>query len=68
MAEVFIKAVLPDAVVGAWNQHVRDFDVANPGCRFEVWADAPDMTAEEIVETLRVTPGLPFSQIFKRSG
>jgi hypothetical protein len=59
-------ANVPDALAQPWLQHVRDFDVAHPGCHFEVMADALDMTLAQAVELLRVNPDLTFQQIFER--
>lgn len=66
MADVFFKASVPDELVQKWAQHVRDFDVQNPGCHFEVWVDAPNMSMAQIREALVVNPDLPFKEIFRR--
>jgi hypothetical protein len=64
--KVFTIAYLPPALRQAWLQHLRDFDTAHPGCHFEVAADALDLTLAEIIEEIRVTPGLTFQQVFER--
>ena len=64
-AKVFIRATVPADKVQALLQHVRDFDVANAGCHFEIGADV-DRPLAEIVEMLKVNPGLTFTQVFER--
>lgn len=59
-------ANVPDDLAQAWLQHLRDFDVAHPGCHFEVMADALDLTLAQAVELVRVNPDLTFQQIFTR--
>jgi hypothetical protein len=63
---VFTIANVPDDLAQAWLQHLRDFDVAHPGCHFEVAADAPDLTLAQAVELVRLSPDLTFKQIFVR--
>jgi hypothetical protein len=64
--KVFIVAHLPEALTQAWLQHLRDFDVAHPGCHFEIMADAPEMSLVDMLKELQVTPGLTFQQIIER--
>jgi hypothetical protein len=64
--KIFTIAHVPPELEKAWLQHLRDFDVAHPGCHFEVCIDAPDKSIEEMVETLRVNPSLTFTKIFER--
>jgi hypothetical protein len=66
-AKVFTVAHVPEALVQAWLQHLRDFDVAHPGCHFEVMADAPEMSFMDMLRQVQVTPGLTFQQIIERS-
>jgi hypothetical protein len=49
----------------AWLQQVGDFDVAHPGCHFEVAADCPDLSVQ-MIEALRVNPTRSFSWFFER--
>lgn len=65
-AQTFVRAHVPAALFQAFMQHIRDFDVAHPGCHFEIAADAPDKPLAEIVEMLRVEPALTFTEIFDR--
>jgi hypothetical protein len=44
---------VPAKVLMQWLQHVRDFDTANPGCRFEVMIEAADKLTGEMIEKLR---------------
>lgn len=64
--KIFTVAHVPDALANAWLQHLRDFDTANPGCHFEVIAEAPDMSLKQIVEAMLVSPELPFMQVIER--
>ena len=63
MAKVFTIAHVPDELAQAWLQHLRDFDVAHPGCHFEVMQET-DVSLREAVEMLKVEPGLTFTEIF----
>lgn len=63
----FIRAHLPAALLPAFAQHIRDFDVANPGCHFEIAADVPDKPLAEVIEMLRIHPSLTFTKVFQRS-
>ncbi len=65
--KVFTRAHIPPELEQKWLQHIRDFDVENPGCHFEVMIDAPDQPLAEMVERLQVEPKLTFSQIFERN-
>jgi hypothetical protein len=64
--KIFTLAHVPPALERAWLQHLRDFDIANPGCHFEVMADTPKATFSEILEMLRLNPALTFTEILKR--
>jgi len=64
--KVFTIAHVPPSLERAWLQHLRDFDLANPGCHFEVIADAPNATMSEIVDVLRINPGLPVVEVIER--
>lgn len=62
MIKVFIIAHIAPELQQRWLQHLRDFDTANPGCHFEVMADAPDVSMRDIVERMKLT----FEQVFTR--
>jgi hypothetical protein len=64
--KIFTIAHVPSELRHAWLQHLRDFDVRNPGCHFEVAVDAPDLSLREAIEMTMVEPGLGFAQIFAR--
>ena len=64
--KIFTIAYVPPELQQSWLQLLRDFDVAHPGCHFEVGIDAPDESMEEMVEKLRVNPSLTFTSIFER--
>jgi len=68
MTKVFTIATMPQELAQAWLQHLRDFDVAHPGCHFEVGVEPPpDVTIAEAVEALQVDPALTFTQVFERA-
>jgi hypothetical protein len=64
--KIFTVAHVPPELQQAWLQHLRDFDIAHPGCHFEVCMDAPDMLLSEMVARLQVEPKLTFTKIFER--
>jgi hypothetical protein len=65
--KVFLRATLPPELLQPFLQHIRDFDAAHPGCRFQVCADAgTDESMADMVERLRVDPALTFTKIFNR--
>jgi hypothetical protein len=64
--KIFTIAHVTDGLENAWLQHLRDFDTAHPGCHFQVFADAPDVSTEAMVEMLLVNPDLTFTKVFKR--
>lgn len=68
MAEIYTRAVVPDELLQKWLQHQRDFDVQNPGCHFEVLADAPEMSVGDIMMKLVVEPDLPVKAFFRWGG
>lgn len=65
-SKLFIIAHIPPALERELLQHVRNFDTAHPGCHFEIGVDGPDRPLAEMVEMLRVDPGLTFTKIFDR--
>jgi len=65
--KIFTVAHINDELQQKWLQHLRDFDVAHPGCHFEVMMDTPDMSLQEMVEKLQVNPKLTFTKIFERA-
>lgn len=64
--KVFTVTQLPEALVQEWLQHLRDFDIAHPGCHFEVAIDAPDMPLAKIIELVQLNPALDFQAVFER--
>jgi hypothetical protein len=66
MVKIFTLATVPPELANAWLQHLRDFDTAHPGCRFEVMADLPEQPLMEMVQMLRVNPALSFTAVFSR--
>jgi hypothetical protein len=64
--KIFTVAEIPDELAQAWLQHLRDFDTAHPGCHFQVFADAPNVSVGDMVAAFNVEPKLTFQQIFDR--
>lgn len=67
MMKLFIVAHVPDDLLTAFVQHIRDFDTATNGCHFEIGIDGPDMPLAQMVTMLRMNPELTFQQIFERA-
>jgi len=65
--KIFSAADVPTDLAQAWLQHLRDFDVAHPGCHFEVGMDGPDIPLRQMIEMLQINPGLSFQTIFERA-
>jgi hypothetical protein len=65
--KTFLIAHVPAGLEKAFIQHVRDFDVAHPGCHFEIGLESPDVSLAEAVEMLRINPGLTMSDVFERA-
>jgi len=63
---VYTIAEVPDQLVQKWLQHLRDFDSQNPGCHFNVAADAPNLSVTEMMELIKVNPELTFQKLFER--
>jgi hypothetical protein len=66
--KILTLAHVPEGLEKAWLQHLRDFDVAHPGCHFEVIADAPEAKVKDIFEILRVHPGFDFMAFSRTKG
>jgi hypothetical protein len=64
--KIFTVAHVSPGLEQEWLQHLRDFDTANPGCHFEVLLEPPGASFAEIVDMLRVSPGLPLQAILDR--
>jgi hypothetical protein len=64
--KIFTRAYVPDELSNAWFQHIRDFDVAHPGCHFEIMEDVPDLTLEQMMERVKLDPELTFTKIIER--
>ena len=56
--KVFIMAEVPPEKAKAFLQHVRDFDAANPDCRFEIAIDAPESSLAEAIRMMQSEPPL----------
>jgi hypothetical protein len=65
MIKIVVIAQVPDDKAQALCQHIRDFDVRVPGCTFNVFAEAPDKSVEEIADVLNVKPPLAHKKVMK---
>lgn len=65
--KIFTVAEVPRGLEHDWLQHLRDFDIAHPGCHFIVAADVLTASMTEMVDMLKIEPGLTFQQIFERN-
>lgn len=59
--KIITCASVPDGLVQAWLQHLRNFDAAHPGCHFEVLVHCDDMTTAEVVQAMQTSP--PFDSV-----
>ena len=66
VVKIFTVAHVPQSLSQAWLQHLRDFDLAHPGCHFEVMADSPGIPLKDMVEMVKVDPALSFTEIIER--
>jgi hypothetical protein len=65
--KILAQCEIPDELANAWLHHLRDFDAAHPGCRFEVMMQTgPTVPVREMVETLRINPALTVEEVFER--
>ena len=64
--KIFTIAEVPVGLEQQWLQHLRDFDTAHPDCHFVVAADVLTKSMAEMIDMLRIEPGLTFAQIFER--
>jgi hypothetical protein len=65
--KIFTVAHVPRTLGQLWLQHLRDFDVAHPPCRFEVMADAPGIPLTTMFEMIKLDPALTFTEIIDRT-
>ena len=64
--KTFIIGHLPDGLEKTFIQYIRDFDVAHPGCYFDIVIEAPNKSVIEAIEMLRVDPDFTFVRVLKR--
>lgn len=64
--KIYTVAHVPDELQQEWLQHLRNFDVAHPGCHFEVGIDGTDNIGH-IIDRVLVEPELTFTKIFERT-
>jgi len=59
-AKIATVAHVPPELVKAWLQHLRNFDVAHPGCHFQTMVDI-DEVPDDVLDMLRgIEPPLQF--------
>ena len=63
--KILVIAEIPDDKAQMFFQHIRDFDVAHPGCKFQAIANAPDRSIEELKEMLDIQPPLQQKGVIK---
>jgi hypothetical protein len=66
MAVIHTKAILPDEMVQAWLQHLRDFDTAHPGSHFEVTAESEGKTVGDLMRSVDIHPPLEWQFTARR--
>jgi hypothetical protein len=67
--KIITVAEIGEEVVQEWLQYLRDFDVKHPGCHFQVTADAPAFSLEEMQGYLaNIKPPLPVVGTIFRKG
>lgn len=64
--KIFTTAHIPSELKQKYMQYIRDFDVNNPGCHFEIAIDTPEISLTEAIAQLQVNPELRFRDIFER--
>jgi len=58
--KIMTDGVFPDELLTTWLQHVRDLDVAHPGCHFSISAESGTLTTEDVQSALdAVEPPFP---------
>lgn len=64
--KILAQGDVPDDLVQAWTQHLRDFDVAHPGCHFEVIMQTDVIIpVGKMIEMLKVDPGLDIREVYE---
>jgi hypothetical protein len=65
--KILAQCDVPDELVNAWLQHLRDFDTAHPGCHFEVMLQTGrTVPVREMIDCLKIDPALTIEEIFER--
>jgi hypothetical protein len=59
-------ANVPDDLVKEWLQHLRDFDIAHPGCHFKIIGDTDASLADIKGIVKGISPSFDFQAIFKK--
>ena len=65
MIKIVVIAEVPDDRSNDWCQHIRDFDVRVPGCKFNIFALAPDKSVDELSKMLNIKPPLQHKKMIK---
>jgi len=56
--KIVVIAEVPDELFKSLMQHIRNFDIANPGCKFQMIVNAPDKSTMDITQMLEIQPPL----------
>lgn len=63
--KIYIVADVPDDLAKPWLQHLRDFDVAHPGCHFQIIGDTNASVADIRAMVGDISPGFDIQVLFK---
>jgi hypothetical protein len=66
--KIALQCDVPDDLANAWLQHLRDFDVAHPGCHFEVMMQADGIVpVKRMLDMLKLNPALDIMEVYERA-
>ena len=65
MIKIVVIAEVPDDRGNDWCQHICDFDIRFPGCKFNIFALAPDKSVDELSKMLNIKPPLQHKKMIK---
>ena len=66
MVKVQLTADVPQDLMQALLQHMRDFDSAHPGCHFQILAFSESTLAEIEAVIDQILPGFEHRQTFRK--
>ena len=66
---IVVNAEIPDESAQAFLQHIRDFDAAHPGCKFEILAHSETGTMGSLMKIIEgITPAFDVMAMGKIKG